>query len=91
MKQLLKDPGALLVDVRSDWEYEGGHLPNAINIPLEDVAFRLQEFKQAKGPIVLYCRSGNRSGMAVRFLQQSGVQNVYNGGAIAELNNIILN
>jgi phage shock protein E len=91
MKQLLNNPETMLVDVRSDWEYEGGHLPNAINIPLEDIAFRLHELKQAKGPIVLYCRSGNRSGMAARFLQQAGIQNIYNGGAITDLNNLTLN
>lgn len=91
MKQLLNNPETMLVDVRSDWEYAGGHLPNAINIPLEDISFWLQELKQAKGPIVLYCRSGNRSGMAARFLQQAGIQNIYNGGAITELNHLMLN
>ncbi|MCU0373975.1 MAG: rhodanese-like domain-containing protein [Chitinophagaceae bacterium] len=91
MRNILEDPKTLLVDVRSAWEFEEDHLPNAKNIPLEEVAFRLSEFKEARGPIVLYCRSGNRSGMAVRLLTQAGLTNIYNGGAIYDLKNIILN
>ncbi len=91
MRKILEDPQTLLIDVRSPWEFEEDHLPNAKNIPLEEVAFRISEFKNISSPIVLYCRSGNRSGMAVRLLAQAGIKNIYNGGAIYDLKNIILN
>ena len=91
MEQLLKDPKTIFVDVRSQWEYEEDHLPNAKHVPLEEVAFRIPDFRQMEGPVVLYCRSGNRSGMAVRLLQQAGVKNVYNGGGLTDLKPHILN
>ncbi len=91
MQQVLKDPKMVLVDVRSEWEYEEDHLPNAKNVPLEALAFHIPEFRKIEGPVVLYCRSGNRSGMAVRLLQQAGMKNVFNGGGLTELKNIMLN
>ncbi len=91
MQQLLNNPEAVFVDVRNEWEFEEGHLPNARHIPLEQVALRLPEFREMDGPVILYCRSGNRSGMAVRLLQQAGISNVHNGGGLAYLQNIMLN
>lgn len=91
MNQLLKDPKAVIVDVRSEWEFAEDHIPNAIHVPLEEVAFRIPDFRKMEGPVVLYCRSGNRSGMAVRLLKQAGVTNVYNGGGLTDMKNIILN
>jgi phage shock protein E len=91
MQQILKDPKAVFIDVRSDWEFEEDHLPNAKHIPLEEVAFHIPDFRNEEGPIVLYCRSGARSGMAVRLLQQAGIKNVYNGGGLFDLKSLILN
>ena len=76
---------ATIVDVRTPEEYAGDHYPNAINIPLNEVPERIEEFKQLKQPIVAYCRSGNRSGMAVSILKQSGLTEVYNGGGLTDL------
>jgi phage shock protein E len=91
MHQLLKDPKAVIVDVRSEWEFAEDHIPNALHVPLEEVAFRIPDFRKMEGPVVLYCRSGNRSGMAVRLLKQAGVMNVYNGGGLTDMKNIIFN
>ena len=76
---------ATIVDVRTPEEYAGDHYPNAINIPLNEVPGRIEEFKQLKQPIVAYCRSGNRSGMAVSILKHSGLTEVYNGGGLYDL------
>ncbi len=65
LKELIKNPSTVVVDVRSAWEYEANHIPGAKNIPLEEVPYKVEEFKLFKNPVVLYCRSGNRSGMAV--------------------------
>ena len=76
-----------LVDVRTPEEYKGGHFDGAINIPLDQVPHRLAEFKELPKPIIAYCRSGNRSDMAVRILKQRGIEPVINGGGISELKN----
>lgn len=84
MKEILKN--ATIVDVRTAEEYKGEHFPNAINIPLDEVAQRINEFKEMPKPIVAYCRSGNRSGMAVSLLKQNGISDVINAGGLDDLN-----
>lgn len=83
--QNLKNAEQTLVDVRTPEEFAEGHAPNAINIPLDQVPQRIKEFKEMKKPIIAYCRSGNRSGMATSLLKQSGIQEVYNGGALEDV------
>jgi phage shock protein E len=85
LKELIKNPSTVVVDVRSPWEYEMEHIPGAKNIPLEDVAGKVEEFKSFKTPVVLYCRSGSRSRIAVSILNQNGVANVFNGGALDDM------
>lgn len=74
-----------VVDVRSAQEFSQGHFPGAVNIPLDKIAASIQEFKQMKQPIVTYCRSGNRSGMAVNILRLAGLSDVYNGGGLEDV------
>jgi phage shock protein E len=83
MKNILEK--ATILDVRTPEEFSGGHYPNAINIPLNELPQRLNEIKEMKQPIVAYCRSGNRSEMAVSTLKQNSVTEVYNGGGLSDL------
>ncbi len=83
MKETYKN--AAIVDVRTPEEFSGEHFPNAINIPLDQVAQRINEFKEMPHPIVAYCRSGNRSGMAVSILKQNGINDAINGGGLDDL------
>ena len=83
MKQLIEK--ATVVDVRTRAEYAQSHYPDAINIPLDEVQKRMDEFRKMKTPIVLYCQSGNRSGMATAILKQYGIREVYNGGGLYDL------
>jgi phage shock protein E len=85
LKELIKNPSTVVVDVRSAWEFEASHIPGAKNIPLEEVPYKVEEFKAFKSPVVLYCRSGNRSGMAASILKQNGVDDVYNGGGLGDM------
>lgn len=85
LKELIKNPATVVVDVRSGWEFEANHIPGAKNIPLEEVPYKVEEFKAFKSPVVLYCRSGNRSAMAVSILKQNGVADVFNGGGLGDL------
>jgi phage shock protein E len=85
MEDLLNDPSTTVVDVREINEFALGHFEGAINIPLGIIPLRLDEFKSMNGPIVVYCRSGNRSGMAMNLLKQAGLSEVYNGGGLHDM------
>lgn len=64
--------GAPVVDVRSPEEYAGGHVPGAVNIPLEQVEARRAEFT-ADSPMHVICQSGGRSAKASEVLAAAGV------------------
>ena len=74
-----------IVDVRTPEEYLVEHFPNAINIPLDSIAQRIEEFRQMKKPIIAYCRSGKRSGTTVSILKQYGITDAVNGGGFEDL------
>jgi rhodanese-related sulfurtransferase len=77
--QKLISEGAFLVDVRTPEEFNGGNVKGSVNIPLDIISFQLEKFKDKKN-IVVFCRSGNRSGQAKVILEQNGITNVTNGG-----------
>ena len=83
MKNILEH--ATIVDVRSKGEFLQGHFPGASNIPLDQVINQIEDFRKMEQPIVVYCRSGNRSGLALSILKQHGINEVYNGGALEDL------
>jgi phage shock protein E len=83
MKNILQK--ATVVDVRTPEEFKDGHYPGAINIPVNEVPKRIDEFKSMQLPIVAYCRSGSRSGMAISILKQNGINDVHNGGGLTDL------
>ncbi len=87
----IKNKTGTIIDVRSPMEFESEHFLGAQNIPLEEVAFRVSEISAMPKPIVVYCRSGNRSGMAAGILAQNGINEVYNGGGVYDMLNIIAN
>lgn len=82
---------ATVIDVRSQMEFDMEHFPGALNIPLETIAGEALKIDSMQKPIVVYCRSGNRSGMAKTILGQQGVTEVYNGGGIFDMMNIVRN
>ena len=79
---------ALLVDVRTAVEYSLGNVPNSINIPLSQIESNIDKFKGQEN-IVLFCRSGNRSGQAIKLLEQHGISNMINGGSWKNVKNSI--
>lgn len=84
VQELLKE-GALLVDVRSLEEYRSGHLPEALHIPHAEIAERLDQLPDTSAPIVLYCASGRRSGIAAQVLREKGYERVFNAGGYKDL------
>ena len=88
LKSLLSQPNAKIVDVREPWEYGAGHVEGSVNIPLGQIQQELETFKGMDRPLILICQSGNRSGMATQFLKAQGLEEVYNGGGWAAVNEL---
>lgn len=75
--------GAILIDVRSEEEYKLSHLDQAINIPVGVIEEEIVNYVVDKGtPVILYCRSGNRSSNAAQALLKLGYYKVYDLGAM---------
>lgn len=81
---LLKSPDVFLLDVREPDEYAAGHIPGITLIPMGEIPGSLSELPTDK-PIIVTCRTGNRSGQVVEFLRSQGFKNVHNmdGGIVA--------
>lgn len=77
----LVQKGAVLVDVRTPEEFSAGHIDGALNIPVSDLEARKGELPKDKD-IVLYCRSGARSGRGRELLLAAGFKKVHNLGAM---------
>ena len=82
--EIIRSGRCTIVDVRSVGEFETGHAPGSINIPLYELPDRLEEIKTLQGPLVLCCASGNRSGQARYFLSDLGIE-CLNGGSWLEI------
>lgn len=85
--QLVKD-GAIILDVRSKGEYQGGHIKGSINISVDTLSNNLNKLKKDK-PIITCCASGMRSAAAKSILKSNGFTEVYNGGGWSRLQNKI--
>ena len=81
----IMDKNSTFVDVRTPGEFAEDHVPGAVNIPLHEISSRIEEFKSMPKPIITYCRSGSRSGMAVSILKKSGIKEALNGGGLKEI------
>ena len=80
------DQGAIVIDVRRPEEYSLSHLDGAINIPHSELADRISEIETYKDkPVVLYCRSGHRAGIAKEILESKGFQHAINAGGLTDL------
>ena len=77
--------GFIILDVRSQEEYNEGHIPNAINIPDYEIEERANsELKDKNQVILVYCRSGYRSELSAKKLSQMGYIKIYNFGGIID-------
>jgi phage shock protein E len=72
--------GALVIDVRTESEFDGGHAPGSVNIPLDQLQQNISRLNKNK-PIITCCASGIRSSTARRILINNGFAQVYNGGS----------
>ncbi len=74
----------IIIDTRTAGEYNSGHIDNAILIPYDEIGNKIKSVVKSKDtPIAVYCRSGNRSGSALKTLESMGYTNVVNYGGIS--------
>lgn len=84
--RLMNHSDAVVVDVRTDKEYQEGHIMSSLHIPLGVIENRVSELQGYKNtPLVMVCRTGARSGQAATKLKKLGFEQVYNisGGMLA--------
>ncbi|MGA7158771.1 MAG: rhodanese-like domain-containing protein [Acidobacteriaceae bacterium] len=82
--------GALLVDVRSPSEFRAGHLPRAINLPLNELESLLPRHTRDKQQVILlHCQSGMRSGLATKRLKSQGYVNTFNLGSYSRASRLV--
>ncbi|MCS7205321.1 MAG: rhodanese-like domain-containing protein [Leptospiraceae bacterium] len=78
--QKLLQLGAIVIDVRTPEEYQVAHYKGSLNIPYDVIETKINELSKYKDkPIILYCRSGRRSGIAKSILERHGFKKVING------------
>ncbi len=86
--QLNNHDNALFLDIRDTADFNNGHIPDAVNIPLKQLTERFSDLKKHRNsnqPVIAYCRSGNASIAAGNILKKNGIENAYNlsGGILA--------
>jgi len=74
---LRAQPDVVILDVREQSEWDSGHIPGALFIPMNDVPNRLKEIPTDK-TVIVQCRSGNRSSTVTDYLRSQGMTNVHN-------------
>jgi len=79
------EAGARIIDVRRPDEFRGGSYPKAMNIPLDELASRIDRLRPLDKPIVVYCASGARSSQAASLLKKAGFSDVSNGGGLSSM------
>ncbi|HOK39749.1 MAG TPA: rhodanese-like domain-containing protein [bacterium] len=77
--ELIKNDSPLILDVRTKKEYEQGHIKNSKLIPIDELQNRINEIENYKDKkILVYCRSGRRSKIALELLKNKGFRYIYN-------------
>jgi phage shock protein E len=82
------EQGAFLVDVRSPLEFTQSHVKGSVNIPLDKIPEKLDQFEDRK-TIIVFCLSGGRSTQAKLLLEKYGFTNVINGGTWEHVNQFV--
>lgn len=77
----LVEQGAIILDVRTRREYEGGHIKGSVNISVNSLSNSIAKLKSKNKPIITCCASGSRSAFAKSILKSNGITEVYNGGS----------
>jgi rhodanese-related sulfurtransferase len=80
------DKGAIIIDVRTPGEFQGGHIKGSKNIPLNSIGNQIESIKKLNKPVIACCASGMRSSQATSILKNNGIE-AMNGGGWTSLEN----
>lgn len=80
------EKGAIIIDVRTPGEFQGGHIKGSKNIPLNTISSKINEIKKLNKPVIACCASGMRSSQATSILKSNGID-AMNGGGWMSLEN----
>lgn len=83
-KQLVEN-GAIILDVRTPQEFASGNIPGSINVPLQSIGNRSEQFVDKTSNYIVCCASGMRSSSAKAVLASKGFTNVHNAGSWVSL------
>ncbi|HXB10270.1 MAG TPA: rhodanese-like domain-containing protein [Puia sp.] len=79
IKQALRE-GAVVIDLRTAYEYDQGHVPRSLNIPVDRIKANIDRIRGLNKPVILCCSAGNHCWEASEILRNSGITRVINGG-----------
>ena len=80
IRQALQE-GAVIIDLRTAYEYDQGHIPRSLNIPVDRIKANMDRIRGLNKPIILVCATGDHCWEAANVLRESGISRVHNGGS----------
>ncbi len=83
VSEIIQDESLIIIDVRTEEEYESGHIEKAINIPYTEIESKVNYDKNQA--IAVYCRTGVRSSEAAKTLEKMGYTKIYNLGGVENI------
>jgi len=79
IRQALRE-GGVIIDLRTPYEYDQGHIPHAINIPVDRIKANIGRIRSLNKPVILCCGTGSHCWEAATLLREAGITRVHNGG-----------
>jgi phage shock protein E len=80
LRQAIQE-GGVIVDLRTAYEYDQGHVPHALNIPIDRIKMSIVRLRDLDKPLILCCGNGDHCWEAAEILRHAGITRVYNGGS----------
>lgn len=74
------EQGAVVIDLRTAYEYDQGHIPRSLNIPSDRIGSNIDRIRDLHRPVILCCGPGGGCWEAMDILRQAGIPHVVNGG-----------
>src|SRR5579859_295797 len=79
IKQSLRD-GAVIIDLRTAYEFDQGHVPRSLNIPVDRIRANIERIRGLNKPVILCCATGSHCWEAANILREAGIDRVFDGG-----------
>jgi rhodanese-related sulfurtransferase len=80
IKQAIRE-GAVIIDLRTAYEYDQGHIPQSLNIPVDRIKANIGRIKGLQKPVILCCSTGSHCWEVANILRAAGVPQVISGGS----------